>query len=361
MPLPLLRLPALATLLLLGLPGRHPWLAQAQTLAPPAQRAVSTYVEPMPQLPGGGGTAAIGAAVPQRVVLPAGTAASSNRGFVRLTVGKQRQVEEVTRVKGAGPAVDAAVLAAGPRLPTFVPGQQNGRLARASLTLPIVPPSLVVPTVPDSPKRPQESDDDVETRTLLTGQAERLAGEADSTFVRRVLPLAFAASPDLLAAAWRPGGYGKQLFFSMPSRSDTNEQGSDLVVLDPFYKDTYALHIFTIPALTGFVIPSQGKATVLTAIFFADVNQDGQKELLVLSQGSQLEPEGFKTHCQTQVFQYLDLTSTGRPQYYEDAAQRENFWELATVAEVRQALARRQPRRLPAPAAPGKPTKKQPR
>lgn len=213
-------------------------------------------------------------------------------------------------------------------------------------------PAAGQPIAPPAPPTPDD-DERTETRTLLLGEAERKPGEADSTFVRRVLPLAFAASKDLLAATWRPSAYGKQLFFSMPSRSDNNEQGSDLVVLDPFYENTYAVRVFTIPALTGFVIPSQGKATALTAIFFADVNQDGQKELLALSQGSQLEPEEFKTYYQTQVFRYLGFTSLGLPQYCEDTALRDNFYGLATVAQVRQALTWQRPRRpAPRPAAP---------
>lgn len=204
-----------------------------------------------------------------------------------------------------------------------------------------------------------EDDETIETRTLLAGEASRRPGEADSTFVRRVLPLSFAESHDLLAAAWRPSAYGRQLFFSRPSHSEANEQGSDLVVLDPFYENSYAVHVFLIPALNNFIIASQGKATTLTAIFFADVNQDGRKELLALSQGGILEPEGFMTHYQTQVFHYLGPTSRGYPQYYEDDALRQSLAELATVAEVRQALAQYQPqRRASKHALPNKPARK---
>lgn len=215
---------------------------------------------------------------------------------------------------------------------------------------------------PASPKllaQAVEDDETIETRTLLAGEASRQPGEADTTFVRRVLPVSFAESHDLLAAAWRPSAYGKQLFFSRPSHSEANEQGSDLVVLDPFYENGYAVRIFPIPAINSFILPSQGKVTTLTAIFFADVNQDGHKELLALSQGGILEPEGFTTHYQTQVFHYLGPTSRGYPQYYEDDDQRQSLAELATVAEVRQALARSQPhRRTAEQTLPNKPAKK---
>lgn len=161
--------------------------------------------------------------------------------------------------------------------------------------------------------------------------------------MRRVLPVSFSESRDLLAATWRPSADGKQLFFSLPGTSD-NEQGSDLFLLDPFTTNTYAVYTFTIPPLVGFIIPSQGDATALTAIFFADVNQDGQKELLALSKGSLVEPGGRETYYQTQVFRYLRLTRAGRPQYCEDLTERSYLDGLATVAEVRQALARHQQR-----------------
>ncbi|MDO7884962.1 TonB family protein [Hymenobacter cheonanensis] len=352
------RLRPLALALLL--PG-WPSSAAGQTITLPAKDPVYTYVEQMPQLPGGGGMGAIIAAVQQRVALPAGTAAANNRVFVRFTVGQQGQVEDAAIVKGASPVVDAAVLAAVRQLPTFAPGQQNGRLVRVSFTLPISPPGLVVTPTPTATPEPsteakdgnwlQDNDWLTETHTLVLGEAERKPGEADSTFARRVLPLSFALSKDFLAAAWRPSAYGKQLFFSLPG-TDANEQGTDLLVLDPFSEDLYAVHTFTIPALARFILGSQGEATTLTAIFFADVNQDGQKELLALSKGGLVEAGEWQTYYQTQVFRYLGLSSTGRPQYYEDTAPRAYLDGLATVADVRQALARHQPpRKLPASQA----------
>ncbi|MGI4762124.1 MAG: TonB family protein [Janthinobacterium lividum] len=339
----------LAALLFFGLPGRYSWLAPAmgQTPAPPTDDKVYTYVEQMPQVPGGGGQAAIIAAVQQRLVLPAGTVAASNRVFVQFTVGKQGQVEDAAIVKGAGPVADAAVLAAVRQLPIFVPGRQGGQLVRVAFTLPLTLPSGAA--LPPRPAADEPSPPRREAQTRQQGTAQRRPGEADSTFVRRVLPLSYAGSNDLLAAAWRPSAFGKQLFFSKRGQ-DTNEYGTDLVMLDPFAANTYALQTFT--------IFTQGDATDLAAFFFTDVDQDGTKELLALSECSLREGSGRETHYQTLIFRYDGLDKVGRPRYHYDSSRYDYLDELPTVAAVRRALARHQARPKPTPPAPGKPTKK---
>jgi TonB family protein len=343
------RLLGLIILLALGLPGRYSWLAPArgQTSTAPADNQVYTYVEQMPQLPGGGGQTAIVAAVQQRVVQPAGTPTATSRVFVQITVGKQGQLEQVNLVQPTNPAIDAAVLAAVRQLPAFQPGKQNGQLVRVSLTLAITPPSLVVKWLPPS-DGPNSADEQDEARTMRRGLTYRCPKEADTTFLRRVLPSSFPQSVDLLAATWRPSEFGKQLFFSVPGSEDNdNRYGSELFMLDPFQGSTYLVQ--------DFVIPSLGDATSLTSLFFADVNQDGQKELLVLSECSLRKAAGRKTHYQTQVFQYLGLTSAGRPQYCEDPTKRPYLDGLDTAAKVRQALAQHQLRaKLSPPAAKGK-------
>jgi len=344
----------LAGLLLgaLGVTGFLP--AVGQPITPPTKALPYTSVEQRPQLPGGGGLAALMDAVQQRIVLPT-NALADRPVFTRFVVGTAGQIEDAEIVLGTNPTVDAAVLAAVRQLPAFVPGRQNGQPVRVLCALSITPPNLT-PAPPAPPT--QTTDELVETRTLLLGEAQRQREEADSTFVQRVLPLALVESKDLLATTWRPSAYGKQLFFSRPSTGD-DEQALDLVLLDPFGTDTYAVHTFTIPALSHFIIASQGEATTLLAIFFADVNQDGQKELLVLSKGSQVELEGWQTHYQTQVFQYLGFTSTGRPQYCEDTALHDYLDGLSTVSAVRRALAQHQLRRKapPRPAAAKMPRK----
>jgi hypothetical protein len=341
--------------LLLGAPGLAGfWPAAGQAITPAAKAIPYPLVEQRPQLPGGGGMATMLAAVQQRIVLPA-NALADRPVFARFVVGTAGQIEAAEIVMGTNPTVDAAVLAAVRQLPTFVPGRQNGQPVRVECALNITLPNLGVPPAPPAPPN-RDADERVETRTLLLGEVERKPGEADSTFARRVLPLSYADAKDLLSATWRPSAYGKQLFFSLPSTGD-DEQAVDLVLLDPFAADTYAVRTFAIPALSRFIVASQGEATAVTALFFADVNQDGQKELLVLSKGSQAEPEGWKTYHQTQVFQYLGLTSTGRPQYYEDTAPRDYLDGLATVSAVRQALAQHQARSK----APLRPAAKAPR
>ena len=322
---------ALVALLLLSLPGRYSWLAPAAGQTP-ADDKVYTYVEQMPQLPGGGGQPAMIAAVQQRVVLPAGTTAASNRVFVKFIIGKQGQVESAEIIKGVAPVVDAAVLAAVRQLPTFAPGRQGGQLVRLAFTLPITPPGLTIATEPAAPEpSPQRR----EAQTRQQGTAQRRPGEADSTFVRRVLPLSYAGSNDLLAATWRPSTFGKQLFFSKRGQ-DTNEYGTDLLMLDPFAADTYSLQTFT--------IFTQGDATDLAALFFADVDQNGTKELLAISECSLREGSGRETHYQTLIFRYEGLDKMGRPRYHYDAGNYDYLDELPTVAAVRQALARHQQR-----------------
>lgn len=318
-----------------------------QTPAPSVDNQVYTYVEQMPQLPGGGGIAAIVAAVEQRMVLPASTPTATRRVFVQLIIGKQGQLERAELVQPTNPVIDAAVLAAVRQLPAFQPGQQGGQPVRVSFTLAITPPGLVVKWLPPT-DGPQAGDENAEARTMRWGLAYRYPSEADTTFLRRVLPSSFPRSIDLLAATWRPSTYGKQLFFSVPGSEDNdNRYGSELFMLDPYQGSLYAVQVFTIPSL--------GDATSLTSLFFADVNQDGQKELLVLSECSLREADGRETHYQTQVFQYIGLTSNGRPQYCEDPTKRPYLDGLDTAAKVRQALARHQ---SPAPSAPSKSVKK---
>jgi TonB family protein len=343
---------ALATLLLFSLPGRSCWLAPAaaQTPAPGADDTVYTYVEQMPQLPGGGGMDAIVAAVQQRIVLPANAPVATSRVFVKFVVGKQGQIESAELVQATNPVIDAAVLAAVQQLPPFQPGRQGGQLVRVSFMAAITPPGLVVKWLPPN-DGPKAGDENAEAQTMRRGLAARCTNEADTAFLRRVLPSSFPRSVDLLAATWRPSQFGKQLFFSVPgSEENDNRYGSELFMLDPFQQDTYAVQAFTIPSL--------GDATSLVSLFFADVNQDGQKELLALSECSLREGNGRETHYQTQVFQYMGLTSAGRPQYREDPTPRPYFEELDTAAKVRQALARQQRSKPPTPTPVNKSSKK---
>lgn len=99
-----------------------------------------TYVEQMPELPGGGGTGAIVQAVLARLVWPAGSpdkAIVGGRVFAQFTVDAAGAVRDARIIKGLAPAFDAATLAAIAKLPRFVPGRQNGRAVAVSFTIPV--------------------------------------------------------------------------------------------------------------------------------------------------------------------------------------------------------------------------------
>lgn len=102
-------------------------------------RRVYTYVEHMPELPGGGGVPAIVQAIRQRLVLPAAAGKGSARDVVHVafSVSTAGTVRDARVVKGVNPGLDAAVLAAVNQLPAFTPGSQNGRPVVVSYTVPV--------------------------------------------------------------------------------------------------------------------------------------------------------------------------------------------------------------------------------
>ena len=75
---------------------------------------VYTYVEQMPQLPGGGGMPMLVQAVQSRISYPkavAGEAVPSGRAFVTFVVDADGTVQQAKIAKGLSPAFDAAVVA----------------------------------------------------------------------------------------------------------------------------------------------------------------------------------------------------------------------------------------------------------
>lgn len=111
--------------------------ATAQT-TPPAYK-VYTYVEQMPQLPGGGGQAAVVTAIQQHVSYPprAMRAHAEGRVFVGFTVAASGLVEDVGLVKGFRPDCDSTVVAAVKQLPRFRPGMQAGQAVPVRFTVPV--------------------------------------------------------------------------------------------------------------------------------------------------------------------------------------------------------------------------------
>lgn len=121
-----------------------PHLASAQTApALKSEKAVDgkvyTIVEKMPQLPGGGGSAAIVTAIQSWVTYPAEALKNSIQGrvFVSFVVGDDGTVRDAKIVKGIGGGCDEAVLAAVQQLPHFIPGTQAGRPVAVSFIVPV--------------------------------------------------------------------------------------------------------------------------------------------------------------------------------------------------------------------------------
>lgn len=100
---------------------------------------IYTYVEQMPQLPGGGGQAAIVAAIQKQVKYSRQALSNGVEGkiFASFTVNPQGEVTDVKIVKGLGFGLDEETLRAIKTLPRFIPGKQNGREVSVSFTVPI--------------------------------------------------------------------------------------------------------------------------------------------------------------------------------------------------------------------------------
>jgi hypothetical protein len=218
--------------------------------------------------------------------------------------------------------------------------------SRSTASATLIPPSQEQP----SPAQRTEA------QTLAQGLVQRLTGEADSTFLRRVLPVSYPASYQRLIYAWRPSAFGKQLFFVVAG-TGSEWYLSFLFVLDPFQANTY-----TVQRLAPVVNGACDQPTNVSSILFADVDHNGQKELIALGSCSSLEPSDYKDeegktmygHVEHQgavVFRYAGLDHAGRP-HYEDTATPPYLDELETAGEVRTALAAHQRRRKLAPPRP---------
>ena len=91
-----------------------------------------------PELPGGGGAAAIVSAIQRLIRYP--TCWSEDmpwRGIITFTVRPDGVVEEAKMVRGFSYALDAAVLAAVRRLPRFVPYCCDGQPTAFTYTVPV--------------------------------------------------------------------------------------------------------------------------------------------------------------------------------------------------------------------------------
>ena len=113
-------------------------VGQAAPMAGRAGRSDSTavynYVQQMPQLPGGGGSAGILAAIRERV---APTSGCSGKVFASFVVGPSGVVKDARIIKGLGQSCDEATLAAIRKLPRFKPGRQGGQAVAVIFTVPV--------------------------------------------------------------------------------------------------------------------------------------------------------------------------------------------------------------------------------
>ena len=123
-----LGLVALATGLSLG-------TARAQGAPTPAL----LYADQMPALPGGGGNAALVAALKKNIKYPKPATANVMEGrvVVAITVAADGSIREAKIVKSPRADCEAAVLAAVQKLPRFVPGRQDGQLVPVVVTVPL--------------------------------------------------------------------------------------------------------------------------------------------------------------------------------------------------------------------------------
>ncbi|UOE34882.1 energy transducer TonB [Hymenobacter monticola] len=116
-----------------------PAIAQKLPIATSAPEPVYAVVEQMPQLPGGGGSAAVVTFLQQHVVYPAPAAQARAEGrvFVSFTVSPAGKVMDAAVAKSFRPDCDSAALAGVRQLPRFEPGQQMGRPVPVRFTLPV--------------------------------------------------------------------------------------------------------------------------------------------------------------------------------------------------------------------------------
>lgn len=103
------------------------------------ENKVYTYVEQMPELPGGGGQQAIVNAILKASKYPPLALRNQVEGrlYASFTVNPQGEVSDVKVVKGLGSGLDEEAIRAIKSLPRFIPGKQNGRAVSVSFTVPI--------------------------------------------------------------------------------------------------------------------------------------------------------------------------------------------------------------------------------
>jgi hypothetical protein len=198
---------------------------------------------------------------------------------------------------------------------------------------------------PLSPTSGSSPADSTEARTLSQGVARRQPAESVEAFLQRVFPASFAnpdIQPQIIQYAWRPSAFGKQLFFSAHDPHAYDQLY--VFVLDPYQADTYAVERFEVEQ-GGTDAPS------LAALFFADANHDGRKDLLVLVDSPLVTPtvvegvnwQAHTAHYHTGIYGYVPAAEGQRP-HYKEYPRRPDLDEVETAAQVRQFLATPEPK-----------------
>ena len=120
-----------------GPPAPKPTAAPRKGTPPPP--VVFDNPDVFPELPGGGGPAAIVGFIQQHLAYPAVVPAArrSGRVFASFVVTAEGVVQAPKVVKGLSAEYDEAVLAAIAQLPRFVPGTKDGRPVAVSFTVPV--------------------------------------------------------------------------------------------------------------------------------------------------------------------------------------------------------------------------------
>ena len=125
--------------LLLLTTAMTPIFVQAQTVPAQSIMAPLLYADQMPTLPGGGGNAALVAALQKNFKYPKPTVAKPIESLivVSIIVEADGSIRETKVVRSPHPSCDAAVLAAALRLPRFIPGRHNGLSVPVVVTVPL--------------------------------------------------------------------------------------------------------------------------------------------------------------------------------------------------------------------------------
>ncbi|MET4072963.1 energy transducer TonB [Hymenobacter sp. UYCo722] len=132
-------LPSLAQTIPASTPASVEQTTQVITTLQTEPEKVYTEVDQMPELPNGGGSAAIVSAIQKAAQYPPTALRNQVEGrvFVSFIVNPLGDITVVRVVRGLGSGLDEATIRAVGTLPKLNPGKQEGRAVYVNYTLPI--------------------------------------------------------------------------------------------------------------------------------------------------------------------------------------------------------------------------------